>query len=97
MSIVEMICRMNEIVTEIRKCEGLYHYCDDSKQIYHHILESIYALQKPDLLFEFAKEDLDEQSNVDLLKEHLLKLYQCWKFEFVDVIGKYHQYVEEAV
>lgn len=97
MSIVDMICRMNEIVTEIRKCEGIYHYCEDSKQIYHHLVESIYTLRNPAIVFQFAMEDFSEKSSVEALKERLLKLYQCWKNEFVKVIDQYHQYVEQTV
>ncbi len=97
MSIVDMICRMNEIVTEIRKCESMYYYCDDAEQIYNHLLKSIYALNKPSMLFQLAQEDLNEKSSLDLLKLKLLILYGIWRDEFVQVLSDYHQVVEQVV
>ncbi len=97
MSIVDMICRMNEIVTEIRKCESLYFHCDDSELIYNHLLRSLNALQRPSVLFEFAREDLDENSSIENLKLKLLELYGSWRKEFLKVMKEYHQVVETTV
>ncbi len=97
MTIVDMICRMNEVVSEIRKCEELYHYSEDANEIYLHLTKSICTLRKSDVLFAFAKKNISSSSDIKELKEELLWLYKAWKREFVCLIESYHNVIEEVL
>ncbi|MDE6584420.1 MAG: hypothetical protein K2K15_03370 [Anaeroplasmataceae bacterium] len=96
MNITDMICQTSELLTEIKKCQSLYHYCKDNHVIYRYILKEIYRLNKVDVLLEFLADDLRENCSLDTLKKELLKLYGFLSEEFVSKIKSYNQVKEVA-
>lgn len=84
-----MIRQTTEIVTEIQKCQSLYHYCNDNHLIYRYIIKEIYRLNKVDVLLAFLADDLRENCSIDVLKLELLKLYKFLTEEFALKIKSY--------
>ena len=96
MNIAEMICQTTQILTEIRKCQCMYHYCEDKKKIYNYIVSEICRLKKEEVLLYFVEEDFNENSSLEVLKIELLKLYRFLSGEFIHRIGNYNQVMQVA-
>lgn len=96
MNITDMICQTSEIVTEIKKCQSLYHHCNDNHLIYRYIIKEIYRINKVDVLLEFLADDLRENCSLDVLKHELLKLYHFLSEEFVSKVKSYNYNKEVA-
>ena len=60
MDLVDMICQTSQLLTDIRKCQSLYHYCEDKKAIYEHIVKEICFLKDEDVLLYFVNERFNE-------------------------------------
>lgn len=91
-----MISQSSELLTEIRKCQSLYHYCEDNHIIYRFILQVIYRMNKVDVLLEFLADDLRENCSLEDLKLELLKLYKLLTQDFVQEIHRYSKSMEPA-
>ena len=89
MKVTDMICQTSELLTEIKKCQSLYHYCNDNHLIYRYIIKEIYRINKVDVLLEFLADDLRENCSLDDLKQELLKLYRVLSDEFLLTVKKY--------
>ncbi|MCM1131103.1 MAG: hypothetical protein NC310_03325 [Roseburia sp.] len=83
MKVTDMICQTSLLLTEIKKCQSLYHYCNDNHLIYRYIIKEIYRMNKVDVLLEFLADDLREDCSLDDLKRELLKLYRFLSDEFL--------------
>ncbi len=91
-----MICQTSELLTEIKKCKSLYHYCNDNHLIYRYIIKEIYRMNKVDILLEFLADDLRENCSLEDLKLELLKLYRFLSDEFISTVRNYN-YNKEVV
>lgn len=89
MNITDMIRQTSELTTEIKKCQSLYHYCNDNHMIYRYIIKEIYRMNKVDVLLAFLADDLRENCSLDVLKVELLKLYKFLSDEFILKIKSY--------
>lgn len=89
MKVTDMICQTSELLTEIKKCQSLYHYCNDNHLIYRYIIKEIYKLNKVDVLLEFLADDLRENCSLDDLKQELLKLYRVLSDEFLLTVNNF--------
>ncbi len=93
MNIAEMICQTTQILTDIRKIYSLYHFCNDPKLIYNHIVNEICMLKREDVMLYFVCEDFSEESSIDVLKIELLKLYKFLSNEFIHQIHRFNEVV----
>lgn len=82
-NIVDVIVEAGRIITEIKKCVSLYHFCQNKKQIYDYILKDIFYLDAPEVLTDFNLNYFTENSSLEVLKLELLKLYKSLTREFV--------------
>lgn len=89
MKVTDMICQTSELLTEIKKCQSLYHYCKDNHLIYRYIIKEIYKINKVDVLLEFLADDLRENCSLDELKNELLKLYRVLSDEFLTIVKSF--------
>lgn len=89
MKTTDMICQTSVLLTEIKKCQSLYHYCKDNHLIYRYIIKEIYRINKVDVLLEFLADDLREDCSLDDLKNELLKLYRILSDEFLTTVKSY--------
>lgn len=96
MKITDMICQAAEVLTAIKKCQCLYHYCDNRHLIYRYIIKEIYRINKVDVLLEFLADDLREDCCLDDLRNELLKLYRILVNEFISKIKSFSYCVELA-
>ena len=87
--VAEVLLEAERLLIEIRKCVSLYHYCEDGKIIYNHILKDIYTLNKPEILIDFSLDYFNEDSNITTLKVELLKLYKVLSNNFLTLINDY--------
>ncbi|MDE6047854.1 MAG: hypothetical protein K2M08_04980 [Anaeroplasmataceae bacterium] len=90
MKVTDMICQTSELLREIKKCQSLYHYCNDNHLIYRYIIKEIYRLNKVDVLLEFLADDLRENCSLEDLKHELLKLYRILSDEFILAVKSYN-------
>lgn len=90
MSVIDVITNSNIYLTEIKKCVNLYNYCEDKTTIYNHLVQKIYQLQDGDVISGFANSDINENSSLDDLKVELLKLYDIYTKEFLQVVSQYN-------
>lgn len=96
MDLTDMIYQTSAIVTEIKKCQSLFHYCNDKHVIYRYIIKEISRMNKVDILLEFLADDLRENCSLDELKKELLKLYHYQSQEFFYNMKGY-MYAKEVV
>lgn len=89
MNITDMISQASELLIEIKKCQSLYHYCNDNHLIYRYIIKEIYRINKVDVLLEFLADDLRENCSLEELKHELLKLYRVLSDEFLLTVKNY--------
>ena len=94
MDLVDMICQTSQLLTDIRKCQSLYHYCEDKKAIYEHIVKEICFLKDEDVLLYFVNERFNEESSLEVLRIELLRLYKILADKFLGNIQTYAKPVE---
>lgn len=90
MSVIDVITNSDTCLVEIKKCVNLYNYCEDKKTIYNHILKNVYKLQDSNAFDSFVNSGISENSSLDELKVELLKLYDLYTKEFLNVVSQYN-------
>lgn len=96
MNVTDMISQTSELITAIKKCQSLYHYCNDNHLIYRYIIKEIYRINKVDVLLVFLADDLRENCSLEDLKHELLKLYRVLSDEFLLTVKNYNHTKEVA-